>query len=216
MDCHSSSSLHHLLFISVLSNCPLFIRAVHLPWICAFILSLLPPVWCFARFNFLSLLSSHCCYHLLFPFSVSLPLSLTVPLHFHFYTSSPLLAFSLQRGHSMNNSEALQDDNGKLEVRLCIACARVCVRLVDSFWPGGNCKGLFIHINYVNNLTLLFKVSKWRRVTGNLVISEWWSNDYPSMLYQHYRQPPLEPSVKACWWENLQKNLKPFAVLWCQ
>lgn len=84
----------------------------------------------------------------------------------------------------MNNSEALQDDNGKLEVRLFVACvcACVCVRLVDSFQPGGNCKRLFIHISYVNKVTLLFKVAKWGRVTGNLAISGRWSNDYRSVV----------------------------------
>lgn len=34
------------------------------------------------------------------------------------------------------------------------------VRLVDSFWPGGNCKRLFIHINDVNKVTVMFKVEK--------------------------------------------------------
>lgn len=55
---------------------------------------------------------------------VSFPL--TLPLHFHFSTSPPLFTFSLQRGHYMNNSKVLQDDNGKLEVRLCVACMCVC------------------------------------------------------------------------------------------
>lgn len=66
----------------------------------------------------------------------------------------------------MNNSEALRDDNGKLEVRLCVA--GVCRRLADSFQPGGNRKRLFIHIIYVNKMTLLFKVSERGRVTTNL------------------------------------------------
>lgn len=44
---------------------------------------------------------------------------LTLPLHLHFPTS---LHCCLQRGHHMNYSEVLQDDNGKLEVRLCMAC----------------------------------------------------------------------------------------------
>lgn len=35
----------------------------------------------------------------------------------------------------------------------------MCVGLVDSFQPGGNCKGLFISINYVNEVTLLVKVT---------------------------------------------------------
>lgn len=60
----------------------------------------------------------------------------------------------------MNNAEALQDDNGKLEVRLFVTCVCVRVRLVDSFQPGGNCKGLFIHINYVNKVTLPLKVAE--------------------------------------------------------
>lgn len=76
----------------------------------------------------------------------------------------------------MNNSKALQDDNGKLEVRLCMACA--CVRLVASFQPGGNCKGHFIHMNYVNKVTLLFKGPRRGRVTACLSVSGRWSNDY--------------------------------------
>lgn len=91
--CHSSSSLHHLLFSSLLSNYPLLIWSIHLPWVCSFILSSLPLVWCFTCFNFLSLLSFHCCYRLLFPFFPSLFLFL---LPFHFISIfTPLLSSSL-------------------------------------------------------------------------------------------------------------------------
>lgn len=74
----------------------------------------------------------------------------------------------------MNNSEAL-DDNGKLEVRLCVA--GVCGRLADLFQPRGSRKGLFIHIIYVNKMTLLFKVSEHGRVTTNLVAAGRQSDD---------------------------------------
>lgn len=80
----------------------------------------------------------------------------------------------------MNNSKASQDDNGKLEVRLCMACA--CVRLVASLQPGGDCKGLFIHMNYVNKVTLLFKGLRSGRVTACLAVSGRWSNDYGSVV----------------------------------
>lgn len=100
----------------------------------------------------------------------------------------------------MNNSKALQDDNGKLEVRLCVACVCVCVwvRSVDSFQPGGNCKGLFIHINYVNKVTLLFKVAKWRRVTADLVVSGWWSNDYRSVVMSTLSQTAIT-AISQSW-----------------
>lgn len=79
------------------------------------------------------------------------PFLILLPSHLISISPTLLLFFtlSLQWGHSMNNSKALQDDNGKLEVRLCVACVCVCVcvRLVDSFGPGGNSKGFFIHIN---------------------------------------------------------------------
>lgn len=59
--------------------------------------------------------------------SISLSLSL-LPSHFN-SIFPPLFTFSLQWGHSMNNSKVLQDDNGKLEVRLCVACVCVCVHV---------------------------------------------------------------------------------------
>lgn len=96
----------------------------------------------------------------------------------YFHLSS--LHFLQQWGCPMNNSWALRDDNGKLEVRLCVA--GVCGRLADSFQPGGNRKRLFIHIIYVNKMTLLFKVSEWGRVTTNLVAVERQSGDYGSAV----------------------------------
>lgn len=91
----------------------------------------------------------------------------------------------------MNNSEALRDDNGKLEVRLCVA--GVCGRLADSFQPGGNRKGLFIHIIYVNRMTLLFKVSEHRRVTTNLTAAGRRSDDYGSAATSTFLPTAVTP-----------------------
>lgn len=91
----------------------------------------------------------------------------------------------------MNNSEALRDDNGKLEVRLCVA--GVCGRLADSFQPGGTRKGLFIHIIYVNKTTLLLKVSEHGRVTTNLAAAGRQSADYGSAV----SPTAIEPSLKT-------------------
>lgn len=126
----------------------------------------------------ISTLAETCClfspplmFHFFYQLIVSL-FSITSPPTCSFrHTSFPYFHLSslhfLQRwGCPMNNSEALRDDNGKLEVRLCVA--GVCRRLADSFQPGGNRKRLFIHIIYVNKMTLLFKVSERGRVTTNL------------------------------------------------
>lgn len=94
----------------------------------------------------------------------------------------------------MNNSEALRDDNGKLEVRLCVA--GVCGRLADSFQPGGTRKGLFIHIIYVNKTTLLFKVSEHGRVTTNLAAAGRQSADYGSAVTT-VSPTAIEPSLKT-------------------
>lgn len=80
----------------------------------------------------------------------------------------------------MNNSEALRDDNGKLEARLRVA--GVCGRLADSFLPGGTRKGLFIHIIYDNKTALLSKVSEHGRVTPNLAAAGRRSDDYGSAV----------------------------------
>lgn len=94
----------------------------------------------------------------------------------------------------MNNSEALRDDNGKLEVRLCVA--GVCGRLADSFQPGGTRKGLFIHIIYVNKTTPLFKVSEHGRVTTNLAAAGRQSADYGSAVTT-VSPTAIEPSLKT-------------------
>lgn len=170
-------------------------------WVCYFLLSL------YVLMAFWSILCFHCFYHLSFPLSVFLPL--TLPLHFHFFfTSPPLFTFSLQWGHSMNNSKALQDDNGKLEVRLCVACVCVCVRLVDSFQPGGNCKGLFIHMNYVNKVTLPFKVAKWGGVTADVVVSGRWSNDYRSVVMSTFSPTAISAISQSCFLGKLSKKEK--------
>lgn len=63
------------------------------------------------------------------------PFLILLPSHFISISPTLLLFFtlSLQWGHSMNNSKALQDDNGKLEVRLCVACVCVCVCKISWF-----------------------------------------------------------------------------------
>lgn len=107
----------------------------------------------------------------------------------YFHLSS--LHFLQRWGCPMNNSEALRDDNGKLEVRLCVA--GVCGRLADSFQPGGNRKRLFIHIIYVNKMTLLFKVSERGRVTtreDRVMITA-------QLLHQQFPRMPSRPSLKA-------------------
>lgn len=96
----------------------------------------------------------------------------------------------------MNNSEALRDDNGKLEVRLCVA--GVCGRLADSFQPGGNRKRLFIHIIYVNKMTLLFKVSERGRVTTNLVVVERQSDDYGSAVTSIVSPNAITSIAQSC------------------
>lgn len=96
----------------------------------------------------------------------------------------------------MNNSEALRDDNGKLEVRLCVA--GVCGRLADSFQPGGNRKRLFIHIIYVNKMTLLFKVSERRRVTTNLVAAGRRSDDYDSAVTSTVSPGVITSIAQSC------------------
>lgn len=121
------------------------------------------------------------------------------------YTSFPYFRLSsfyfLQRWSCpMNNSDALRDDNGKLEVRLCVA--RVCGRLADLFQPGGNRKGLFIHIIYVNKMTLLFEVSEREQVTtGCREKTEWWLrlscyiNIFPE--YHHIHHSKLSRGIKS-------------------
>lgn len=149
---HSWAYLIYLFYV-VSHHCGLLTaHDVSSLWLSAFISA-------FSFSSVVSLLSSlinklfPLCFYYLFPLSVSLSLT----LHFHFSTS-PLFTLFQQLRHPMNNSKTLQDDNGKLEVRLCVACE--CAGLVDSFQPGGNSKRLFIHINYVNKVTLLFKVAK--------------------------------------------------------
>lgn len=126
-------SPYHPLFISSLSDCPLFVLTLHLQFAtCVF--SFFPLCSDVSLVFFSSILCFRTFCHLSFPLSVSL--SLTLPLHFHFSTSPPLFTFSLQWGHSMNNSKALQDDNGKLEVRLCSLCVcGVCVCKISWFIP---------------------------------------------------------------------------------
>lgn len=74
----------------------------------------------------------------------------------------------------------------------------VCVRLVDSFQPGGNSKGLFIHINYVNKVTLLFKVRKWGRATADLAVSQRWSNDHGSVVMSTFSPTAIMPISQSC------------------
>lgn len=132
--CCRSTSLPITLYLS-----PHSLTVRYLSWLSTFSL---PPVFSpfslcalmFHLFFFSSILCFRTFCHLSFPLSVSL--SLTLPLHFHFSTSPPLFTFSLQWGHSMNNSKALQDDNGKLEVRLCSLCVcGVCVCKISWFIP---------------------------------------------------------------------------------
>lgn len=96
----------------------------------------------------------------------------------------------------MNNSEALRDDNGKLEVRLCVAGVRG--RLADSFQPGGNRKRLFIHIIYVNKMTLLFKFSERGRVTTNLVAAGRQSDDYSSAVTSTVSPNAITSIAQSC------------------
>lgn len=206
MGCRSSST-HHLISIS---DCSLFVLSfLLLPWLSAFIL---PPECVFSPFP---LCADGFLINSLFPLFLS-PLipslrfsSSYPPTSFpFFFTSPPLFTFSLQRGHSMNNSKALQDDNGKLEVRLCVACVCVCVRLVDSFQPGGNCKGLFIHMNYVNKVTLPFKVAKWGGVTADVVVSGRWSNDYRSVVMSTFSPTAISAISQSCFLGKLSKKEK--------
>lgn len=95
----------------------------------------------------------------------------------------------------MNNSEALRDDNGKLEVRLCVA--GVCGRLADSFQPGGARKGLFSHRIYVNKTTLLFKVSEHARLTTNLAAAGRGSDDEGSAVAM-FSAPAIEQGGPTC------------------
>lgn len=112
----------------------------------------------------------------------------------YFHLSS--LHFLQRWGCPMNNSEALRDDNGKLEVRLCVA--GVCGRLADSFQPGGNRKRLFIHIIYVNKMTLLFKVSERGRVTTNLVAAGRQSDDYGSAVTSTVSPNAITSIAQSC------------------
>lgn len=152
-------------------------------------LTFVPPAVCFPppMFHFLSINCFRCFYR-------PHPPLLFFPSHFiSIFPCVSSLHFLQRRGRPMNNSEALRDDNGKLEVRLCVA--GVCGRLADSFQPGGTRKGLFIHIIYVNKTTLLFKVSEHGRVTSNLAAAGRRSDDYGSAVATF---PPaaIEPSLK--------------------
>lgn len=131
------------------------------------------------------------------------------------HTSFPYCHLSslhfLQRwGCPMNNSEALRDDNGKLEVRLCVA--GVCGRLADSFQPGGNRKRLFIHRIYVNKMTLLFKVSEQGRVTTNLVAAGRQSDDYSSAVTSTVSPNAITSIAQSCPGEK--KGGLPWGMGW--